>query len=1480
MTSGTFALNGGGTATTGGLFSIAAGATLNFGGSYTLNATSSVSGAGGVNFSSGTTNVAGTYNITGTSTFSGATVNFNAPITSLGAGPLTISSGAVNFNSTTPTVTDINLSGGTLGGSATLNASGNLTWTGGSMVGTGTTSVAGAGSTISGNAQRGLDRVLNNSGTITDSRGDSIILYFGLNSGATPSVLNNTGTYNVTAGGEFNQNVGNAGDAINNSGVWNVSGAGTVSNVNAGIAFNNTGTVNVTSGTFALNGTTVTQYSSNTLTGGTWRVFASSVLNLPTTGTGIVTNQADITLSGSGSIFRAGGASATLDSQLTTNSGALRLLAGRNYTAPGTFTSSGVLELGGITFTAPTLVNTATGIIFGFGTVSIRPTNSGLIRSAGGTLAFSNGILGGSGTVQVDAGSVLDLSGGAVGSSADFLIHNGTTAGSLNLGANTFTVGVDYTNGSFGTGNTFNPRANVAGAGQILATGGIAQALTGNVTGGTTLTPSLASFGNVHVGDVVTKNYRIANVGATGPILRGAIQTSVNGGNLTDARLTGAGVTASNFGPIAPGADSGDLAVTFNATSAGSLTGQAVRLINNFDNVAEQLLSISGAAYRFASPSAHTPEPVNFGNRHVGDIAPSQALTLANTAANDTFSERLNAAFGTLTGGVTASGSFNLLAPGATDSTSLAVGFSTATVGNKGGTAIILLTSDGTGTSGLGTTALASQTVTVNGSVFRLANASAHLPEPVNLGNRHVGDTAPSQAITLTNTAASDTFSEKLSAAFGTLTGGVTASGFFNLLAPTATDSTSLAVGYSTATVGNKSGTAIILLTSDGTGTSGLGTTALASQTVNVSGSVFRLASASAHTPEPVNLGNRHVGDLAPSQALTLANTAVNDGFSEKLNAGFGTLTGGVTASGSFALLAPGATDSTNLKVGYSTATAGNKGGTAIIQLTSDGTGTSDLIATVLASQIVNMSGSVFRLAGASAHTPEPINFGNRHVGDIAPSQAITLSNTAANDTFSEKLNAAFGTLTGGVTAGGTFNLLAPTATDSTSLTVGYSTATVGNKSGTAIILLTSDGTGTSGLGTTALTSQTVNVNGSVFRFASASAHTPEPINFGNRHVGDIAPNQAITLTNSAANDSFSEKLNAAFGTLTGGVTASGSFNLLAPTVTDSTSLAVGFSTATAGNKSGTAAIQLTSDGIGTSGLGTTALTSQTVNVSGSVFRLASASAHTPEPVNFGIVHVGDTASAPLSVTNNAVIDGFSERLSGSISGQTGAAGGAGSFNLLASGASSPALSVNISTLTAGAKSGTVTLGFLSDGAGTSGLGTTALTSQTVNVSGQVNNFAGALYTFGSGPGTLTGGGTSYSLDFGTLNQGGPARHVTLSLANGAAAPADSLAGSFTLAAGNFQLANFSTFTGLLAGQSLSTLAIDFTPNSLGNFTGTATLAPRSQNTGGFDGALSSVTLNFTAMVVPVPEPQSAMLLGLASLLLGLRRRRVASGQP
>ncbi len=143
------------------------------------------------------------------------------------------------------------LSSGVLTGSNNLSLDANLIWTEGSMEGTGTTSVSGAASTISTNNNIGLGRVLNNTGTITDSNTGQ--MYFD-DTGATPGVLDNSGTFDVTAAANFTQFSSSPSNAINNLGAWNVFGTGATTSVGSGIAFNNTGIVNVNNGTFAIAG--------------------------------------------------------------------------------------------------------------------------------------------------------------------------------------------------------------------------------------------------------------------------------------------------------------------------------------------------------------------------------------------------------------------------------------------------------------------------------------------------------------------------------------------------------------------------------------------------------------------------------------------------------------------------------------------------------------------------------------------------------------------------------------------------------------------------------------------------------------------------------------------------------------------------------------------------------------------------------------------------------------------------------------------------------------------------------------------------------------------------------------------------------------------------------------------------------------------------------------------------------------------------
>ena len=393
----------------------------------------------------------------------------------------------------------------------------------------------------------------------------------------------------------------------------------------------------------------------NTLSGGAYRVAGIFKFN----NADIDTNQADITLDGPASqIVNQSNVDALASFSLNDTGANFAILNNRDLTTTADFINRSTFQIGGGTFDALSLTNEATGEIFGFGAITPQVANSGTVRAVGGTLTVTGGIDGSSGTVQIDAGASLDLSGAGSDSDADLLVHNGD---GLNLGANDFLVSVDYTNANFGSGNAFDHRANVSGAGEIRTSGDVTQELTGDISGGDTPTPTL-DFGDVHVGTPVTRNYRIANAGTTGPSLRGAIQTTAGGGNLTDSRLAGSGVTAANFGPILTGANSGDLAVIFDPDTSGPLTGQSVHLTNNFDNVGTQLLGITGTAWRLADPTAHTPEPVDFGIVHVGEVA-EQAISLSNQAASDGFSEGLNANFVGTTGDATASGSIALLDP-------------------------------------------------------------------------------------------------------------------------------------------------------------------------------------------------------------------------------------------------------------------------------------------------------------------------------------------------------------------------------------------------------------------------------------------------------------------------------------------------------------------------------------------------------------------------------------------------------------------------------------------------------------------------------------------------------------------------------------------------------------------------------------------------------------------------------------------------
>ncbi|MCP5149805.1 MAG: choice-of-anchor D domain-containing protein [Ectothiorhodospiraceae bacterium] len=667
------------------------------------------------------------------------------------------------------------------------------------------------------------------------------------------------------------------------------------------------------------------------------------------------------------------GSSATLAGQ-TVNDGTIANTGGTLNASALTNNGELVLDAGAVT--GGDITNTATGVVRGHGTIGQTILNAGTVRSEGGTLAVAGGgIQGQSGTVEITAGSSLDLSAATGTQSADNLVHNGV---SLALGGNDFRVDVDFVNGNAGSGNAFDARANVTGSGQILAGGDVAQAITGDVAGGATATPEIA-FGDVHVGTTSTRNYQVANTGTDGPSLRGAIQTAANGGNITDSRLVGSGASAGDFGPIGPGAGTGDLQVRFQATSAGALSGQVIHVENNFDNVTDQDIAVTGTAWNLAEAAIQTAAPVLIGNFHVGDLAPQARLQVANAAPVGAFTERLNGqALNADTGIVVGGAGFSGLAAGQVNGDGLEVGIDTSTAGIKDGNARFAFQSDGTGLNSLGVTSLGIQSIQVQGTVWAYAVGDA--TSEVNFGAHRVGPGAVEASLVVSNIGP-DTggATETLRASFDAMPAGFLVEGSAGPL-----DVGAIGVGsprdvtlsFLTAVSGDFTGTTLdIGFVSEAAAGTGLSDTDVGGQSVTLNGKVYAAAEASV-TPTAIDLGILRQGQLVAGENLAVSNVATG-GLVDVLRGGFSAVDGPFTASGDLgAGVAAGATDSTSLLLGIDTSAAGVFDGTATLDLVSHNEDLADLLldsidvslhATVnaLANPVIELAGGDGTLTGS-----------------------------------------------------------------------------------------------------------------------------------------------------------------------------------------------------------------------------------------------------------------------------------------------------------------------------------------------------------------------------------------------------------------------------------------------------------------------------------------------------------------------------------
>lgn len=215
---------------------------------------------------------------------------------------------------------------------------------------------------------------------------------------------------------------------------------------------------------------------------------------------------------------------------------------------------------------------------------------------------------------------------------------------------------------------------------------------------------------------------------------------------------------------------------------------------------------------------------------------------------------------------------------------------------------------------------------------------------------------------------------------------------------------------------------------------------------------VYNLAQANAQTGT-VNVGTV-LRSTTLSGTLAIANVATPvAGYTESLNAAFGTVTGDASGIGSVSGLAAGGTNATNMVASLSTSTAGGKVGTAQLTFDSNGAGTSGLALYSLSPQTMTLTGTVLDPAVASFTTGSTttslvLDFGEVNQNTSISPLSFSLANLMQTSGFTAALALYEIDMSGAMnpeltTTLSTFNTLL--AGNANSYTASFSTSTSGS---------------------------------------------------------------------------------------------------------------------------------------------------------------------------------------------------------------------------------------------------------------------------------------------------------------------------------------------------------------------------------------------------------------------------------------------------
>jgi hypothetical protein len=429
----TFSLDNAGTLT-GTTFNVGAGSTLALvGGTYLGNTTFNVSDGATADLTGGvqTTNYGGT--LTGSDTGSGT-----------GAATVALAGGAF-----APVV-----------GGVTLNFPGNLfQWSDGviaaalgDVINQGTMNLVGADDKVLKD-----DGTLDDQGTIVQTGSGNLGLH---SDSAAPTTLKIEagGTYQIESDSGIDNAFGGSTAVVNAGTIIKTGGTGTSTLTIAG-PLANTGTIQAESGTLDLEPTSFAQLALGTLSGGTWNAMRGATLQFPMN-TSIASNEANVTLDGSGATIAA--------LALNSNSGALAVTNGAGLALRAGFSNSGTLTVGGTLNVGGNFPLASTGGIHPLVILTAAFSNSGAL-TVGGTLNVDGDFK------QTSTGSFIEQIGGnSVGGPFGQTMVTGaaTLGGAFNLSlTNSFTPGQDQ---------EYPVLEYASASGQFAAVNGLPSGMTAN----------------------------------------------------------------------------------------------------------------------------------------------------------------------------------------------------------------------------------------------------------------------------------------------------------------------------------------------------------------------------------------------------------------------------------------------------------------------------------------------------------------------------------------------------------------------------------------------------------------------------------------------------------------------------------------------------------------------------------------------------------------------------------------------------------------------------------------------------------------------------------------------------------------------------------------------------------------------------------------------------------------------------------------